>query len=89
VGILGGRKVALTLVAMAMTDGLMAGVEVGVVDVSGVSGTIQSPIHWHVSPQTIVLPRYMIVHPIFVKVTVQLALHIITTESRNGMRDRG
>jgi hypothetical protein len=64
-----------------MADGLMVGVEVGAVDMSVVRGTIQSPIHWHLCPQTIVLLQYMIVHWIFVKVTVQPVLHIITTES--------
>ncbi len=72
---------ASTLVATAMADGLVLGVEVGAVDVSGVSGTIQSTICWHLCPQTVVLPQYMIVHPIFVKVMAQPALHIVTTES--------
>ncbi len=72
---------ASTLMATAMADGLMVGVEVGAVDVSGVSSTIQSPVHWHLCPLTIVFPRYMIVLPIFVKVMVQPTLHIVMTES--------
>ncbi len=64
-----------------MADGLMVGVEVGAVDMSGVSGTIQSPVPWHLCLQTNVLLRYMMVHPIFVNMTVQPALHIVTTES--------
>jgi hypothetical protein len=75
------EKVASTLAATAMANGLMEGVVVGAVDESGVSGTIQSPICWHLWPQTIVLPGYTIVYPIFIKVTVQPALHIVTTES--------
>ncbi len=73
------EDVASTLAATAMADGLMVGVEVGLVDMSGVSGTIQSPTHWHLCLQTIVLLRYMIVHPIFIKVTVQPSLDIVTT----------
>jgi hypothetical protein len=74
-------ELASTLLATEMADSVMVGVEVGVVDMSGVSGTIQSPVHWHLCPPTIVLPRYTIVHPIFVKVMVQPALRIVTTES--------
>ncbi len=75
-GILGGRGSGINIGGNG--DGRRSGGrcrEGGAMYVSGVSGSIQSPVHWHLCPQTIVFPRYMIVHPIFVKV------HIVTTES--------
>jgi hypothetical protein len=78
---LAAEEEASTLAAMVMADSLMVGVGVGVVDVSGFSGTIQSPIRWHLCLQIIVLPQYTIMHPVFVKVMVQPPLHIVMTES--------
>ena len=63
--------------------------EVGGV-VMSVKGIIHSPVRVRLWPQTIVLPRYMIVHPILEKVTVHPTLHIVPTdrsecEARPGM----
>jgi hypothetical protein len=46
------------------------------------TGIFQRPVRMHLWPQTIVQPRYTMEHPILVKVTVQLALHIATTDRR-------
>ncbi len=45
-------------------------------------GIIHNPVRVHLLPQRITLPRYVIVHPILVKMTLQPALHRVTTEIR-------
>jgi hypothetical protein len=45
-------------------------------------GTIHKPVLVHLCPQTIVRPRYTMVHLIFVKVTVHPALHMVTSKRR-------
>ena len=45
------------------------------------SGINHRPVCVHLWPQTIVRPRYVIVQPIFVKLTVHPALHRVTAES--------
>ena len=46
------------------------------------SGSIQRPVCVHFRPQTMVRPRYVMVHPILVKCTSQPALHKVTTDRR-------
>jgi hypothetical protein len=46
----------------------------------GQRGIIHNPVRVHLVPQIITLPRFMIVHPILVKTTLQPALHRVTTE---------
>jgi hypothetical protein len=59
----------------------MADEAVGAVVLHGVlRGIIHSPVRVHLWQHTMVWPQYMIVHPIFVKVTVHPALHIVTME---------
>jgi hypothetical protein len=48
----------------------------------GQRGIIHNPVRVHLLPQRITFPRYMIVHPILVKTTLQPALHRVTTEIR-------
>jgi hypothetical protein len=43
---------------------------------------IHNPVQVHLLPQRFTLLRYMIVHPILVKATLQPALHRVTTEIR-------
>ena len=43
---------------------------------------IHNPVRVHLLPQRITLPRYVIVHPILVKMTLQPALHRVTMEMR-------
>ena len=45
------------------------------------SGINHRPVRVHVWPQTIVRPQYVMVQPIFVKLTVHPALHRVTAES--------
>ena len=45
------------------------------------SGINHRPVRVHLWPQTIVRPRYVIVHPIFVNLTMHPALHKVTAES--------
>ncbi len=47
-----------------------------------VRGIIHRPVHVHLLPHRIVLPRCVIVHPIFVKWTLHLAFINVTTETR-------
>ncbi len=47
-----------------------------------VRGIIHRPVHLHLLPHRIVLPWYMIVHPIFVKWTLHPAFVNVTTETR-------
>ncbi len=55
---------------------------VGAVGLHGVRRIIHSPICVHLWLHTMVWPQYMIMHPIFVKVMVHPALHIITMERK-------
>ena len=80
----------MTFAANSMDVGHVVGMEVGSVVSSGVKGIIHSPVHVHLWPQTIVLPRYTIVHLILENVTVHPALHIVMMdrsecEARPGM----
>ncbi len=65
--------------ANLMEIGLVVGIVVGGV-VFSAKGIIHRPVHVHLWPQTIVLPRYTIVQPILEKVTVHPTLHIVTTD---------
>jgi hypothetical protein len=59
--------------------GLVVGMVVeGVVFLA--KGIIHRPVRVHLWPQTIIHLRYMIVQPIFEKVTVHPALHVVTTD---------
>jgi hypothetical protein len=44
------------------------------------SGIIHRPVRMHLCPQTSVRPRYEIVQPVFVKLTLQPALQSVTAE---------
>ncbi len=66
--------------AIATEGRLMVDKMVGVAVLHGVIGIIHSPVCVHLWPHTMVWPQYMIVHPIFVKVMVHSALHIVTME---------
>ncbi len=77
---LADEEVASTFAAIATDGGLMADKAVGAMGLHGVRGIIHSPIRAHLWPHIMVFPQYTIVHPIFVKVTVHLVLHIVTTE---------
>ncbi len=48
----------------------------------GQRGIIHNPVWVHLLLQRITLPQYVIVHPILVKMTLQPALHRVTTEIR-------
>jgi hypothetical protein len=79
---LAADDVALTLAANAVVAGeFVAGGVLGFVWPCW-SGTIQRPVCVHLWPQTIVRPGYTIKHLILVKVTIQAALHIATTDRR-------
>jgi hypothetical protein len=58
----------------------MADKAVGAVGLHGVRGIIHSPISVHLWPHTMVWPGYRIAHPIFEKVRVHPALHIVKME---------
>jgi hypothetical protein len=58
----------------------MADKAVGAVGLHGVRGIIHSPVLVHLWLHTMVCPQYTIVHPIFMKVTVHPALHMVVTE---------
>jgi hypothetical protein len=58
--------------------GLMLAADGGV----GQRGIIHNPVQVHLLPQKMILPQYVIVHPILVKATLQPALHRVTTEMR-------
>ena len=76
------EDVALTLVANAEVG---LAVEVGLAAwflAIFVRGTIHKPVRVHLLPHTKVRPWCMMVQLILVKVTVQLALLIVTTEIR-------
>jgi hypothetical protein len=47
-----------------------------------VRGIIHRPVHVHLLPHRIVLPRCVIIHPIFVKWTLHPAFVNVTTEMR-------
>ncbi len=47
---------------------------------AGQRGIIHNPVQVHLLPQRITLPRYVVVHPILVKTTLQPALHRATIE---------
>jgi hypothetical protein len=73
--------VALMLAATAIGRALAvacSGMRAGDV----VRGVIHRPVHVHLLPHRIVLPRCMIVHPIFVKWTLHPAFVNVTTETR-------
>jgi hypothetical protein len=73
--------VVLMLAAMAIGRALAvtcSGMRLGDV----VRGIIHSPVHVHLLPHRIVLPRCVIVHPIFVKWTLHLVFVNVTTETR-------
>ncbi len=70
---------ASTFTANSMEIGLVVDMEVGGVVIS-VEGIIHSPVQVYLWPQTIILPRYMIVQLILEKVMVHPALHIVTTD---------
>ncbi len=46
----------------------------------GQRGVIHNPVRVHLLLQRMTLPRYMIVHPIFVKTTLQPVLHRVRTD---------
>ncbi len=48
----------------------------------GQRGIIHNPLRVHLLPHIMMLPRYMIVHSILVKATLQPALHRVMTEMR-------
>ena len=48
----------------------------------GQRGIIHTPVRVHLLPQRITLPRYVIVHPLLVKTTLQAALHRVRMEMR-------
>jgi hypothetical protein len=48
----------------------------------GQRGIIHNPVWVHLLPQRITLTRYMIVHPILVKTTLQPVLNRVTMEMR-------
>ncbi len=75
------EEVASTLAGMTMGSKLarLLFVDNGSV---GQRGIIHNPVQVHLLPQRITLPRYVIVHPILVKTTLQPALHRVTTEIR-------
>ncbi len=49
----------------------------------GQRGIIHNPVRVHLLPQRITLLRYVIVHPILVKKTLQPALHRVTMQMRD------
>ena len=57
------------------------GVLVGFVVVS-LTGTIHKPVLVHLLPVSTILPLYLTMQPILLKVTSQPALHSLTTDSR-------
>ncbi len=71
---------ALTFAAIALEGGSKADKAVGAARLHGFRGIIHSPVHVHLWPHIMVWPQYTIVHPIFVKVMVHPALHIVTME---------
>ncbi len=75
------EEVASTLAAMTVGSKLA---RLLFVDNGGVGqrGIIHNPVRVHLLLQRITLPRYVIVHPIMVKTTLQPALHRVTTEIR-------
>ena len=69
----------LYVAVWSMLMGMVAGGRfVGVVRVIGI---IQRPVVLHFLPHTIVLPRCVMVQPIMVNSTVQLALQSLVTDS--------
>jgi hypothetical protein len=48
----------------------------------GQRGIIHNPVQVQLLPQRMILPPYVIVHPILVKATLHPVLHRITTEMR-------
>jgi hypothetical protein len=48
----------------------------------GPRGVIHNPVQVHLLPQRFALPRYVIVHTILVKTTLQPELHRVLTEMR-------
>ncbi len=74
-------KGASTLAAMtagSVLAWLLFAVDGGV----GQRGIIYNPVHVHLLPQIITLPRYLILHPILVKTTLQPVLHRMMMEMR-------
>jgi hypothetical protein len=83
------EEVASTLVVMAVGSTL-AWLLLADNGGMGQRGVIHNPVWAHLLPQRMILPQYMIVHPILVKMTLQPALHRARTkmkewEARPGM----
>ncbi len=60
----------------------MAGLTLVVDGSVGQRGIIHNPVRVHLLLQRMILLQYVILHPIWVKVTLQPALHRVTMEMR-------
>ncbi len=60
----------------------MAGLMLAVSGSVGQRRIIHNPVQVHLLPQRMILPQYVILHPILVKVTLHPALHRVTTKMR-------
>ncbi len=75
------EEVASTLAAMTVGSTL-AWLLLVVDGGMGQRGIINNSVPVHLLPQRMILPQYVIVHPILVKMTLQPALHRVRTKMR-------